>query len=147
MNFPPTDFGTPHPIGNPASGMLPGAGRAPFGQASVSALSVKWSALHDVSAVVANLAGIVPEPMSAQLRNFPATLREAGGWRLSLAEQGIEDLSAIMEPGISALIAVHARGVIPAAPALALWQEFVAARDALLALSPPPGATGPLRCT
>ena len=88
MNLPPTDFGTPNPIGNPASGMLPGAGRAQFGQASVSALSMKWSALHDASAVVATLAGIVPEPMSEQLRNFPATLREAGGWRRTLNMRG-----------------------------------------------------------
>ena len=50
-----------------------------------------------------------------------------------------------MEPGLSALLAVHARGVNPAAPALTLWQEFVAARDALLALTPPPGDAGPVR--
>ena len=106
---------------------------------------MKWSALHDAAGVVASLAGFVPEPMSAQLRNFPATLRDAAGWRRSLAEQGIEDIGAILEPGLSALLAVHARGVNGAAAALALWQEFVAARDALLALTPPPSASGPMR--
>ncbi len=141
MNMPPTDFGTTSPPG----GLLPGAGRVAFGQASVSALSMKWSALHDAAGVVATLAGIAPEPMTAALRNFPATLRDAADWRRGLAEQGIEDLGAVMEPGLSALLAVHARGVSPAAPAMALWQEFVAARDALLALSPPPGAPGPVR--
>ena len=125
--------------------MLPGAGRAQFGQASTSALGMKWAALHDAASVVATLAGFAPDGMSPQLRNFPALMRDAGGWRRAMAEQGIADISAFMEPGLSALLAVNARGVNPAAPALALWQEFVAARDALLALSPPAGDTGPMR--
>jgi hypothetical protein len=149
MNFPPTDFGTSgqagNPPGNPAGGALPGSGRAQFGQASTSALGMKWSALHDAAAVVATLAGIAPEPMTAVLRNFPAVMRDAGGWRRAMAEQGIEDMSAFMEPGLSALLAVHARGVSPAPPAQALWQEFLAARDALVLLTPPPGEAGPMR--
>jgi len=124
---------------------LPGAGRAEFGQASISAMSMKWSALHDAAGLVATLAGSIPEPMGAQLRNFPAAIRDAGGWRRELAEQGVEDLSAVMEPGLSALLAVNARGADPTAPAMALWREFVAARDALLALAPPPGSNGPIR--
>ena len=150
MNVPPTDLGMPGPIGNPVSnpagGALPGSGRAQFGQASASALGMRWSALHDAASVVALLAGISPDPMTAVLRNFPALMRDAGGWRRAMAEQGIEDISAFMEPGLSALLAVHARGGSPAPPALALWQEFVAARDALLTLNPPPGETGPIRC-
>jgi superfamily II DNA or RNA helicase len=58
--------------------------------------------------------------------------------RRNLAEQGIADLDAIMEPGIAALLSVQARGVSPASAALALWQEFRAARSGLLALIPPP---------
>ena len=46
---------------------------------------------------------------------------------------------------ISSLLAVHARGANPAAPALALWREFHAARDALLALVPPDTRDRPLR--
>lgn len=145
MNVPPTDFGTPGTLGSPAGGMLPGSGRPQFGQASTSALGMKWSALHDAAGVVATLAGILPDPMTAALRNFPAVMRDAGGWRRAMAEQGIEDMSAFMEPGLSALLAVHARGVSPAPPALTLWQEFVAARDALLALEPPAGSLGPMR--
>jgi hypothetical protein len=141
MNLPPTDFNAAVPSGGP----LPGAGRATFGQASVSALSMKWSALHEAANVVATLAGLAPEAMTADQRNFPATLRDVQGWRRDLAEQGIEDLSAIMEPGISALLAAHARGVHPVAPARVLWDEFVAARDAVMKLGPPPGAMGALR--
>jgi hypothetical protein len=57
--------------------------------------------------------------------------------RRDLLRQGVEDLAAMMEPGLAALIAVHSDGRDAAAPARALWQEFVAARDALLALAPP----------
>ena len=53
-------------------------------------------------------------------------------------EQGIDDLSAVMEPGIVALLAATARGVVPSAAALTLWHEFVRTRSALLELVAPP---------
>ena len=84
------------------------------------------------------LAGMASEPMRPELRNFPAIMRDQGGWRCAAAEQGIDDLLAIMEPGLAALLAVHARGTNPAVPALALWQEFQVSRAALLVLTPPP---------
>lgn len=124
-------------------GLLPATGRASFGQASASAMSMKWSALHDAVGVVGMLAGLATEPMQPEVRNFPALMRDAGGWRRHLAEQGVEDLAAIMEPGLAALLAVRARGSDCTAPALALWQEFHAARAAVLSLvphSPPQGA-------
>ena len=124
---------------------LPTSGRPEFGQAAASAMSMKWSALHDAVGVVGMLAGLAAEPMRPEIRNFPAVMRDAGGWRCDQTEQGIDDLSAIMEPGLAALLAVHARGVNPAVPALALWQEFHAARSALLALVPPPAASSARR--
>lgn len=141
MNAQPPKFAAP------AGGALPGSGRAEFGQASASAMSMKWSALHDAAEVLAALAGIATEGMRADLRNFPAVMRDAGGWRRTMAEQGIDDLTAIIEPGIAALLAVNARGTSPASAALALWQEFQAARAALLTLIPPAGTMGPLRFT
>jgi len=122
------------------TGALPTSGRPEFGQASASAMSMKWSALHDAMNVVGMLAGLAAEPTRPEIRNFPALMRDTGGWRRELAEQGINDLSAVMEPGLAALLAVHARGANPAVPALALWQEFHAARAALLALVPPQAA-------
>ena len=107
---------------------------------STSPAVLKWSALHDAAGIVAVLAGLAPEPLKPQVRNFPVPIRDAGGWRTALAEQGIDDLAAIMEPGIAALLAVHARGASCPAAALALWQEFVRARTALLALASPAGA-------
>ncbi len=117
-------------------GILPGSGRADFGHASANAMSMQWAALHDAAGVVAMLAGIAAEPMKPEVRNLPAAMRDAGGWRRTMAEQGVADLAAIMEPGIAALLAVQARGLNPATPALALWQEFLTARDGLLALAP-----------
>jgi hypothetical protein len=108
-------------------------------------MSMKWSALHDAAGVVAVLAGLAHEQMRPEVRNFPAVMRDVGGWRRTLAEEGIGDLSAVIEPGIAALLAVNARGVNPAPAALALWQEFQAARTALLELTPPPGELGPRR--
>lgn len=125
------------PSALPGSSAIPGTGRPEFGQASASAMSLRWTALNDAAGAVAMLAGIAPEPVGAAVRNFPAMMRDAGGWRRARADQGIADLSAVMEPGIAALLAVQARGINPATAALALWQEFQAARAALLALVPP----------
>lgn len=141
MDSTPINFGQ----AGSGGGVLPGSGRALFGQASVSMMSMKWSALHDAAGVVASLAGLAAEVIRPEIRNFPAYMRDAGGWRGEMAEQGVEDLAAIMEPGLSALLAVHARGADASAAALALWQEFYAARNALLELAPPSDGPTPKR--
>ena len=133
MDFAPPPVGS---VPNSPKASMPAAGRANFGQAASSAMSMKWSALHDASGIVAALAGMTHEPMRAELRNFPAVVRDAGGWRRTMAEQGIDDLSVVMEAGIAALLAVHARGVDSRAAALSLWQEYQSARAGLLALVP-----------
>jgi hypothetical protein len=143
MNFQPTDSGATLAAGS----SLPAAGRAQFGQASSSALGMKWSALHDAAGVVATHFGLGTEVMTPELRSFPAVMRDACEWRRTMAEQGVEDITVFMEPALSALLAVQARGANPAAPAQALWQEFTAARDALLALRPPQGEAGAMRFT
>lgn len=97
-------------------------------------MSAQWAALHDAAAVVAALAELSPEEANPQMRNFPALIRDAGGWRQELAERGIADMAAMMQPGLTALLAVNARGQDAAAPALILWREFDKARSALLAL-------------
>ncbi len=138
----------PHPTGRADNGgAFKGSGRATFGQGSASAMGMKWAALHDAAGTVALIAAMEAPAMSAEVRSFPAAIREAGGKRLRQAEQGIEDISAIMEPGLSALLAAHSRGANPQAAACALWNEFVGARDALLALVPPEDERRTLRFT
>jgi len=86
---------------------------------------------------VAKLAGVEPQPHAGDLSDFAALIREADPWRRERAEQGIGDLAAIMEPGLAALLAVSARGADCRPPALALLDEFNAARTAIVALLPP----------
>ena len=114
-------------------------------RAAPSAMSVQWAALQDAGAAVGALAGLASEKPSPQLRNFPALIKDAGGWRHELAERGVADLAAIMQSGLKALLAVHARGQDPTAAALTLWREFHAGRAALLALTPQAGSMGPRR--
>lgn len=111
----------------------------PAARAAGNAMSMKWEALHEAAGVVCTLAGLKAPSQAAEARNFPAIMRDTGGERFELAQQGVEDLAAVMEAGLAALVAVSARGMSPARPALALWHEFVKARDALLALIPPLG--------
>lgn len=96
----------------------------------------QWPALHQAAEAVAAMAGISATPMTARQRNFPEAACAAGGWRLELAQQGVDDIAAIMEPGLAALFAAHARGANAPAAAFALWEEFCNARDALMALLP-----------
>ena len=107
-------------------------------------MAVKWSALNDAAGIVAQLAGLAPEQRTPDMHDLPALIGNSvdgpGGWRKVLAEQGIDDLAAIMEPGIAALLAIHARGVSSEAAAQALWHEFLHARSALLALVFPAGS-------
>jgi len=129
----------------PSFTAAPGSGRASFAQAGASATSMRWAALADAANVVATLAGLEPERATADVRNFPALIRDTEAWRRERAENGVTDLAAIMEPGIAALLAVNARGADPRPAAMALWREFVAARAAILSLLPPSGALGPRR--
>jgi hypothetical protein len=122
MNAPPTDF-----IRSPSARL----GRD-------SALDSQWAALNDAAAAVATLAGLAAERPDARMRNFPALINDVGGWRLDLATNGVTDLSAMMRPGLRALVAVSERGQDPTPAAVALWREFHHARAALLALLPHP---------
>lgn len=101
---------------------------------------MRWAALAEAGKIVAMLAGVDGEEEDGAGRGFAVLLRDAEPWRRSLAANGCADLAAIMEPGLAALLAIHARGADCRPPAHALWQEFIAVRRALLALLPPDGA-------
>lgn len=105
--------------------------------ADPSSTSLRWSAVHEAARVAALLAGEPPEIMARSIRNFPALIRDTEPWRQELADKGIADLAAIMEPGLAALLAVGASGNDGRAAAAALWHEFCAARATVLDLLPP----------
>ena len=144
MNATPPTFTAPGlPVGGAPPGLGPslGPGSKPAGsdRNSSGAMDIKWVALGDAARVVATLAGLPQQPVQSTMPNFLAVMDNVGGWRRNMVVQGIEDLSAIMEAGLAALLAVHTRGANPAPAALALSQEFDIACAALLALKPPSG--------
>lgn len=116
--------------------VIPGSIAA--GEPPPATMARKWAVLHDAARAVTALAGLPGDPVGAAASEFPAAMHAAGGWRLALAAQGVDDLAAVMEPGLGALLSIHRRGADPAIAARALWDEFAAARSALLALVPPP---------
>lgn len=129
MNAIPPDLGLPS--GN--SGSSPHGPMAP-------ALDHQWSVLRNVGLAIAALIEPAQRPNAEEPLDFPQALNAATGWRKVMIEQGLSDLIAMLEPGLCALLEVHARGGEASAAALALWQEFSAARAALVTLAPPDDA-------
>ena len=129
----------------PPSPPIRASARPALAPSPASTNSVKWAALGDAGNAVCVLAGVTSERSAAEVRNFPALIRDAEPWRRERAENGIGDLAAIMEAGLGALLAVQARGADARPAALALLNEFNAARAALLELLPPSGTHGPRR--
>jgi hypothetical protein len=122
MNAIPPDF--PRPGRHARAELLPDADLR---------LAARWSALAGAARVVAALAQVPNvEPALAA----PFALERATGGRRVLVEQGLEDMLAMMEPGVTALLDVTQRGGQSAPAAMALWQEFLRARQGLAALAP-----------
>jgi hypothetical protein len=97
--------------------------------------SAKWRDLHDQAARLAVLADLSPEPFAGEVAAFPGRMEPASQWLRDLAWQGVEDMDAMMRPGLAALATLKERGAPTNAPALALWCEFYNARGAILALA------------
>lgn len=97
------------------------------------ALGERWMALTGAAAVVAHLAGR-PRGEVLPAEELAARLRSTDSARHACIARGIQDLVAVMETGISALLAITARGGDPKPAATALWSEYRAAQDAVLSL-------------
>ena len=59
---------------------------------------------------------------------------EQWNWHYEMVAHGIEDLAAVMQPGLRALLSLTAQGQDTTAAALTLWREFHTARTAILDL-------------
>jgi hypothetical protein len=103
---------------------------APPAPPATAALAAQWSLLHTRAAELAGLARIAPEEAPEPFASLAET---AHGWQLALAAQGLADIAAMLDAGLAALATLTARGQDAAAPALALWREFHAARAGVLA--------------
>lgn len=110
-----------------ASGLTAGAGVQ---------LALRWTALAGAARVVAQLADPqAPGVVDAAVMP-PVALDGLRGGRQMLIEQGIDDMLAMMEPGLTALLKVQQQGGQTTSAANALWQEFLRARRGLAALAP-----------
>ncbi len=121
------------------------ANAAQAGQAAQPPIATQWAAIRDAAGAVAMMAGIAPEAVDSRIRNLPILLRDEPEWKRALAARGVADLAAILQPGVKALLAVHARGQDARVPANALWREYIAARDAIMCLVPNASRMGPPR--
>jgi len=104
---------------------------APAPDAAPEALAAALSALHGQAATLALLARIAAEPGQAATAITTLAAR-AQPWQRVLVAQGIADCAAMLNCGLAALATLSGRGQDAAAPALALWREFHAARTAML---------------
>ncbi|BDW81032.1 hypothetical protein MACH24_04700 [Erythrobacter sp. Dej080120_24] len=98
----------------------------------VSTMSRRWDALHETANRLAQMAHLSPDRHLPATDAFSEMLDHATGWQRELAAQGIDDIDAMMQPGMAALTTLVQRGQDATAPALALWCEFHHARDAVL---------------
>lgn len=100
-------------------------------------LAERWADLHANASLLAALADLGPEASDAELAAFPAMVGEASEWQRELAWQGVDDIQAMLRPGLVALNTIIARGGDAQAPALTLWREYYEARSAVMALVNP----------
>ncbi len=102
-----------------------------FGSPGIAA---RWTAINEAGQEIGRFAALAPEKLDGTLMEFPNAIETVGGTRLLLARETIGDIDAMLQPGLAALRAIAARGQDTTAPAIALWREFHASRNALLAL-------------
>ena len=116
--------------------MLPPAGAQDLRIREPAALSVQWDAVHEAAAAVGILAQLGEEPVDEEIRSLPERAVAAGGAKLDMVVRGVDDLAAVMQPGLRALLSLTAQGLDTTSAALTLWREFHNAREAILALAP-----------
>lgn len=99
-------------------------------------LAAQWEAVHEAAGAVAALAQLGAEELDEELRQLPKRAADIGGVQYELVARGIDDLAAIMQPGLRALLAMTDKGQDTTSAALTLWREFHKAREAIAALLP-----------
>ena len=100
----------------------------------VGVLAPRWEALQRPGAALAGLAQLGEEPPDPRIAGLPARAAAAGGWTFEMVARGAEDLAAVMQPGLRALLSLTAQGRDTTPAAMTLWREFHRSRGAILAL-------------
>ena len=103
------------------------------GQAAT--LDEQWSAVHQAGRAAAQLAQLGEEELSADVAELPSRADKLDDTRRALVADAVEDLAALMQPGLRALSALAEQGRDTTAAALQLWREYYNARSAIVALA------------
>lgn len=124
MDATPFDFGHAHPLCGYGTAMRIDPPR----HEGPDRLAGNWSAIHDAAAAVAAIAGVDSRLIATELE------RGLAGSAFAAAHgAAIQDLAEIMKLGIAALLVAHTSGGAPTAAARALWTDFLATRERLMA--------------
>lgn len=100
-------------------------------------ISDRWEELHEKAEELARLAELAPEKQVNSHDGFATRFDAATEWQQMMTLQAIDDIAAMLRPGLQAVHVVQSRGADASAAALALWREFYEARAALLVLLEP----------
>lgn len=117
----------------PPETIPPQAAIQPADSAAPEVLAEALVALHGQAAGLAVLARLAPEPVEIG-SELGAVIARAAPWQRALVAQTVADCAAMLDSGLTALGTLARRGQDPAAPALALWREFHAARAAMVSV-------------
>jgi hypothetical protein len=115
----------------PPEPILPDAGVAADAAAAPEVLAEALVALHGQAAALAMLARLAPEPVEIG-GELGAVIARAHPWQRALVARTVTDCAVMLETGLAALATLTRRGQDTAAPALVLWREFHAAREAMV---------------
>jgi hypothetical protein len=106
------------------------------GAPAADALTDAFGALHEQAVALARMAHIGAEPAAPRAR-IDALIARAAPWQRLLVARSVADNAAMLDAGLAALATLARRGQDTAAPALALWREYHAARAAMLSVLGP----------
>lgn len=87
---------------------------------------------------IAAIASTDPEYLNHKLDQILAQIPSTSGQRRQWVQNGLDDLLAMIEPVIAALMTLTARQVAAMPPARALWEEIDQAATAILELAREP---------
>ncbi|MGB3740252.1 MAG: hypothetical protein WA948_12990 [Pontixanthobacter sp.] len=108
-------------------------------------IAKRWAAIDDAAQAVRIMADAPKPDHCVKHRDFRDLIRNVDEDRRKILVHGIDDLIAIMQPGLAALLTTVARGQDATVAAKSLTHELDRMRGALLTLLPDPEHAGSKR--
>ena len=116
--------------------MLPAVKHGAARAADTTKLASQWDAVHEAAAAIGALAQLGRGDEDDAVKGLPDRALQLGGFEYEMVMRGVDDLAAVMQPGLRALLALSAQGQDTTSAALTLWQEFHKSRDAIIGFAP-----------